>query len=100
LICTSRIYPSKWRSTHQSTLSGPEVTQTYSTNPSPSLNIHLINIGNKKAKTKSRLLNENVGMAVLDEKFQINTVMECNEDGHPIKDKMVIIIDNKLSQVI
>lgn len=26
-------------------------------------------LGNKKAKTKSRLLNENVSMAVIDEKF-------------------------------
>ena len=28
-------------------------------------------------------------MAVMDEKFQINTVMEVNEDGRPIKEKMV-----------
>ena len=29
----------------------------------------LIKIGNKKAKTKSRLLNESVSTAVIDEKF-------------------------------
>lgn len=45
--------------------------------------------GNKKAKTKSRLLNETVHNAVMDEKFQINTVMECDETtGRPIKAKM------------
>ena len=47
--------------------------------------------GNKKAKTKSRLLNENVFMAVIDEKFQINTVMDVNEEGTPTKEKMVTI---------
>lgn len=46
-------------------------------------------IGNKKAKTKSRLLNENVSMAVIEEKFQINTVMEVDADGHPTKEKLV-----------
>ena len=34
-------------------------------------------------------MNENVSQAVMDEKFQINTVMEVNEEGTPIKDKMV-----------
>eukprot|EP00347_Sterkiella_histriomuscorum_P014694 403359906 len=44
--------------------------------------------GAKKANTKSRLLNENVSIAILDEKFQITTLMDVNEDGVPIKDKM------------
>ena len=48
-------------------------------------------IGNKKAKTKSRLLNENVSQAAIDEKFQINTVMEVNEEGAPLKEKLVTI---------
>jgi hypothetical protein len=38
-------------------------------------------IGEKKAKTKARLLNENVSQAVMDEKFQINSMFELNEDG-------------------
>lgn len=46
-------------------------------------------IGQKKAKTKSRILNENVNMAVIDEKFQINTVMEVDSSGRPTKEKMV-----------
>ena len=29
----------------------------------------LVRLGNKKAKTKARLLNENVSQAVMDEKF-------------------------------
>lgn len=49
----------------------------------------MIYVGAKKASTKSRLLNENVSVAILDEKFQITTVMEVNEDGIPVKDKMV-----------
>ena len=48
-----------------------------------------VNVGNKTAKTKTRLLNENVSMAVMDEKFQINTIMDVNADGVPIKDKIV-----------
>jgi hypothetical protein len=35
-------------------------------------------------------LNENISQAVIDEKFQITTIMEVNEAGAPIKDKMVI----------
>ena len=54
-------------------------------------NINFIStLGNKKAKTKARLLNENVSQAVIDEKFAINTVMDVNDEGIPIKDKMVI----------
>ncbi len=54
----------------------------------------MYNIGNKSAKTKTRLLNENVSMAVIDEKFQINTVMDVNADGVPIKDKIVRVFEN------
>lgn len=46
-------------------------------------------IGAKKANTKSRLLNENVSQAIIDEKFQITTIMEVNSEGVPVKDKMV-----------
>ncbi len=52
--------------------------------------------GNKKAKTKSRLLNENVATAVIDEKFQVLTQMEL-KDGRPIKDKMVSLSQIPLS---
>lgn len=34
--------------------------------------------GNKKAKTKGRLINEKVHTALIDEKFQINTAMELD----------------------
>lgn len=45
--------------------------------------------GNKKAKTKQRLLNDNVHTAVMDEKFQISTVMQVDgETGLPNKAKM------------
>ncbi len=46
-------------------------------------------IGEKKAKTKARLLNENVSQAVMDEKFQINSMFEMDEDGRPSKPKQV-----------
>lgn len=52
----------------------------------------LFKIGAKKANTKSRLLNENVSQAIIDEKFQITTIMDVNENGIPIKDKMVKIL--------
>ena len=55
----------------------------------PPIYLETMVIGNKKAKTKGRLLNENVSMAVIDEKFQISTIMEVNDEGIPIKDKMV-----------
>nr|ACK37609.1 hypothetical protein [Kahliella matisi] len=47
--------------------------------------------GNKKAKTKGRLLNENVSQAVIDEKFQISTIMEVNSDGVP--SKLTVAVD-------
>ena len=53
-------------------------------------------IGAKKANTKSRLLNENVSLAILEEKFQITTMMDVNEDGIPIKDKMVSAFTNEI----
>lgn len=55
------------------------------------INMNLTNLplGAKKANTKSRLLNENVSQAIIDEKFQITTIMEVNSEGIPIKDKMV-----------
>mmetsp|Transcript_16767 Transcript_16767/g.16034 ORF Transcript_16767/g.16034 Transcript_16767/m.16034 type:complete len:132 (-) Transcript_16767:590-985(-) len=48
--------------------------------------------GNKKAKTKSRLLNESISQAVIEEKFQINTMMEVDADGKPTKDKISQLI--------
>lgn len=45
--------------------------------------------GNKKATTKIRVLTEQKPTAVIDDKFQINTVMEVDENGVPVKDKMV-----------
>ena len=50
----------------------------------------ILNVGAKKANTKSRLLNENVSQAIIDEKFQITTIMEVNSEGVPVKDKMVL----------
>lgn len=44
--------------------------------------------GSKQAKTKKRVLNEQVSTAVFDEKFQINTQMELDEDGKPTKPKI------------
>ena len=46
-------------------------------------------LGNKKASTKGRLLNENISQAVIDEKFQITTLIDVDESGRPLKDKMV-----------
>ena len=45
--------------------------------------------GSKQAKTKKRVLNEQVQSATFDEKFQINTQMELGEDGKPVKSKIV-----------
>ena len=63
------------------------------------ITLTILIIGNKKAKTKSRLLNENVSQAVIDEKFQINTVMEVNEDGLPIKEKMVMHLFSQIVEL-
>lgn len=48
-----------------------------------------LTVGNKKAKTKSRLLNEAISQAVIDEKFQISTIMDVDSNGQPTKAKMV-----------
>lgn len=44
--------------------------------------------GQKQAKTKSRLLSETMEVAVLDEKFEISTVLQVNDEGKPTKSKM------------
>ena len=44
--------------------------------------------GGKKANTRKRLLQENHHTAVFDEKFQINTTIEMDGDGNPVKAKM------------
>eukprot|EP00352_Strombidinopsis_acuminata_P007570 CAMPEP_0176370870 /NCGR_PEP_ID=MMETSP0126-20121128/24304_1 /TAXON_ID=141414 ORGANISM="Strombidinopsis acuminatum, Strain SPMC142" /NCGR_SAMPLE_ID=MMETSP0126 /ASSEMBLY_ACC=CAM_ASM_000229 /LENGTH=138 /DNA_ID=CAMNT_0017730107 /DNA_START=110 /DNA_END=526 /DNA_ORIENTATION=+ len=58
--------------------------------------------GNKKASTKKRLLNEMVSRAVIDEKFQINTVIEMSEDGEPAKPKvsMLSVVGDKATGII
>ena len=43
--------------------------------------------GTKKANTRKRLLQENIHVAVFDEKFQINTSIEVDADGNPTKPK-------------
>lgn len=48
--------------------------------------------GQKKAKTKARVLNENVHKALIDEKFQINTAMELDPNtGEPTKSKTSLL---------
>ncbi len=49
-------------------------------------------VGEKKAKTKGRLINESINSAVLDEKFQINSVFELNSDGKPKTEKLVYLV--------
>lgn len=45
--------------------------------------------GKKQAKSQVKFLNENLSVAVFDEKFQINTVLEINEENNrPAKSKM------------
>lgn len=45
--------------------------------------------GKKQAKSQVKFLNEGLSVAVFDEKFQINTVLDINEDtGKPAKPKM------------
>lgn len=44
--------------------------------------------GQKKAQSHSKKLKEDVSIAVYDEKFQINTVLELDEDQKPTKEKM------------
>ena len=45
--------------------------------------------GKKQAKTQVKVLNEKLDMAVFDEKFQINTVLELNADTEiPLKEKL------------
>ena len=43
----------------------------------------------KQAKTKKRLLSDQVDTTVFDEDFQISTTMICDESGMPTKAKMV-----------
>lgn len=43
----------------------------------------------KQAKTKKRLLSDQVDTTVFDEDFQISTNMTCDENGTPTKPKMV-----------
>ena len=45
----------------------------------------------KQAKTKKRLLSDQVDSTVFDEEFQISTSMACDEAGIPTKPKMVSI---------
>ena len=44
--------------------------------------------GQKKAQTKKRLLSESVHNAVFNEKFQINTQLDVDADGKPVKPKI------------
>ena len=43
----------------------------------------------KQAKTKIRLLNEQIDTTVFDQEFQISTSMNFDEDNRPTKPKMV-----------
>ena len=45
----------------------------------------------KQAKTKKRLLSDQVDTTVFDEEFQISTTMACDEAGNPTQPKMVSI---------
>mmetsp|Transcript_16275 Transcript_16275/g.15647 ORF Transcript_16275/g.15647 Transcript_16275/m.15647 type:complete len:180 (-) Transcript_16275:439-978(-) len=58
--------------------------------------------GEKKAKTKPRLLNESISQAVLDEKFQVTTVFEINSDGRPKSDKnsKISIVHQKEKRIL
>jgi DNA polymerase IIIc chi subunit len=53
--------------------------------------------GKKQAKTQTKILNSSLDKAVFDEKFQINTILEFNEETNkPAKEKMskmVLLID-------
>jgi hypothetical protein len=45
--------------------------------------------GKKQAKSQVKFLNENLSVAVFDEKFQINTVLDIDEEtGRPARPKM------------
>eukprot|EP00347_Sterkiella_histriomuscorum_P006359 403353063 len=44
--------------------------------------------GNKKAKTKSKQFDPSVTQAIFDDKFQISTMMDVDENGQPTKAKM------------
>jgi len=43
----------------------------------------------KQAKTKKRLLTDQIDIANFNETFQISTTMPCDEDGNATKAKMV-----------
>ena len=45
--------------------------------------------GKKQAKSQVKILNENLDVAVFDEKFQINTVLDVDTDTFkPVKEKI------------
>lgn len=45
--------------------------------------------GKKQAKSQVKMLNESLDVAVFDEKFQINTVLDVKEDSmQPVKEKI------------
>lgn len=57
--------------------------------------------GKKQAKTQTKILNASLDKAVFDEKFQINTILEFNEETNlPAREKlskMVLLLDQKYS---
>jgi len=53
----------------------------------------------KQAKTKKRLLSDQVDTTVFDEEFQISTTMTCDEEGNPTKPKMVSRTLARLSDI-
>ena len=57
--------------------------------------------GKKQAKTQTKILNASLDKAIFDEKFQINTILEFNEETNlPAREKlskMVLLLDQKYS---
>lgn len=57
--------------------------------------------GKKQAKTQTKILSTSLDKAVFDEKFQINTILEFNEETNmPAREKlskMILLLDQKYS---
>lgn len=44
--------------------------------------------GKKAAKTQFKTLREDSSVALFDEKFRINTILDLDEEGKPLKPKL------------
>lgn len=58
--------------------------------------------GKKHARTQSKVLSATLDRAVFEEKFQINTLLELDQEGIPLKEKiskMTVVLDKSMGEI-